>query len=245
MALANYSLSILNLLLTAVNEDTKIPKRILSLGYPDLLVNTSQLSTLFGSEIAKNLVFHPDSKAISKWHHVESITTDIVESKHLFKLLGFELDILDITQSRGDEIICDLNDPCPEFMHESYAVVIDSGTCEHCFNIAQAVKNLANMVAVSGYILQGNPLNMYNHGFYNLNPTWYFDAYTNNGFTLEHLEMVEDPVFNPKVYDVPPYQRFNQVPENASIIAVAKKESQKKFAWPIQHKYQKNPMLRG
>lgn len=245
MALANYSLAILNIIFNAVNEDDKVPKKILSLGYPDLLVNPSDLAQTFGTDIAKKLIFHPDSKAIAKWHNIESITTDIVESKHLFQLLGYELDVLDITQSRGDEIICDLNEPCPEELHGQYGIVIDSGTCEHCFNIAQAVKNLANMVSVGGYILQGNPLNMYNHGFYNLNPTWYFDAYTNNGFSIEHLEIIEDPVFNPKVYDVPSYQRFHQVPENASLIAIAKKDTQKEFRWPIQHKYQENPMLRG
>ena len=221
--------------------------KIMSLGYPDILANETSIGQLFGSDILENLKIHPDSEKIIRWHGAQKVTDKIVEAHSFFAALGYELEVVDIAAARGDEIIVDLNEPCPEQLHQKYRLVIDGGTCEHCFNIAQAMKNLAMMVEEGGHVMQGNPLNYPNHGFYNLSPTFYYDFYLNNGFEILFFRVVNDPVHNPKLFKVPAYDRsgFDGIPEKSSNFVIAKRLQVQDIVWPIQTKYKKNPNLHG
>ena len=84
--------------------------------------------------------------------------------KLLGETIGIELDVYDITTERGFEIKTDLNFPL--ILEKSYDIVIDIGTLEHCFNIGQALMNMASLVGEKGFILHENPYNWGNHGFY-------------------------------------------------------------------------------
>jgi hypothetical protein len=86
---------------------------------------------------------------------------------------------------------------------------------------------------------------MYNHGFYNLNPTWYYDFYLENGFQIHDLKIINNGVFNPVFYNAPPYQRFSNIPENSSMAMIAQRVEIKEIKWPIQTKYKNNPTLKG
>ena len=44
--------------------------------------------------------------------------------------------------------------------------------------------NILSMLKVGGHIYHSNPLVSLNHGFYNLNPTFYSDFYIDNGHKL-------------------------------------------------------------
>jgi hypothetical protein len=219
-------------------------RRVLSLGYPDILASPAQLAQLFGEEMVRNLDTRADAASILRWHNATAVTDRVVEAKALFAALGFELDVLDITQARGGEIIHDLNLPLPASLEARYAAVLDAGTLEHCFNIAQAAKNVASAVALHGFAMHGNPLNMYNHGFYNLNPTWYHDFYEDNGFAVTRLQVVLEAVGdNPKVANAPAFGRFGAVPDNASLLVIAHRRAITELKWPVQRKYRDNPTL--
>ena len=139
----------------------------------------------------------------------------------------------------------DLNEPVPASLHRRYALIIDPGTLEHCFNIAQAAKNVAEMVAPGGWVFHGNPMNMFNHGFYNLNPTWYHDFYAANGFRVELVEGVANPVRGLQRFEVPLTGRYGGVPAESSLYVLARRESEAPVRWPTQTKYVKNPTLKG
>lgn len=209
-----------------------------------MLVPTGLIKELFGHQIAESVRYRPDSNAILRWHGLSHSVDRIVEAEHLFSLLGYDLEIADIAQARGDEIILDLNAPCPENMHQKYALVIDGGTLEHCFNIAQAIKNIASMVIQGGWVVQGNPLNWYDHGFYNLTPAFYFDFYRKNGFSVEFFKIITNP-HNPQILDLPASGRLTGLPEGCTnLLAVVRKEIVA-IHWPIQTKYIENPSLKG
>jgi hypothetical protein len=244
MALPAIALQVVSNILRELNKSPASGRRILSLGYPDILVPPETIAQFFGSEIAGKIQFHSDSESIARWHNISQMTSRIVESKHFFSLLGYELDIVDIVKARGDEIVLNLNEPCPNDMHARYALVMDGGTIEHCFNIGQAMKNLASMVAKGGYIYQSNPLNSFNHGFFNLNPTFYFDFYQKNGFVVELFKVVSNP-HNPQIFDVPPFDRFKGPPEGSANLLVVRREEIVDLIYPIQTKYVKNPLLKG
>jgi len=216
-----------------------------SAGYPDLLVTEQQLAACLGTERAARIPVRPDSRAISAWHGVTGYLDKIFESEALFRELGYELDVIDLHAARGNEIIHDLNRPLPLDLHESYDLVLDTGTCEHCFNIGQAALNLAAIVSEGGYLVQAMPLNLYNHGFYNINPTWFHDFYPANGFRLHLFQGVSDILRDPRRFELPAYARFNDVPPNSSIIVVAEREVVRPATMPVQHKYAANPSLKN
>jgi len=218
---------------------------VLSLGYPDILASPEQIGALFGAGIVDALEFRPDSEEIARWHGMASGANRIVESAHFMALLGYDLEVLDVVAARGGERLHDLNEPLPPELHRRCALVIDPGTLEHCFNIAQAASNLAQMVAPGGCVFHGNPLNMYNHGFYNLNPTWYRDFYAANGFEIEQMVAIANPVLAPKRFEVPPTKRFGGIPENCSLYVLARRVAETPIRWPTQSKYVNNPTLKG
>ena len=244
MALAAVSLNVLASRFAALEQQKGMSRRILSLGYPDIIASPKQLAEIFGEALVSKAQIREDSAEIISWHRLSNFIDEIVESEHFFELLGYQLEVVDVAQARGNEHILDLNEPCPEEFHLRYDLLIDSGTCEHCFNIAQAVKNLANMVSLNGIIYQSNPCSMYNHGFYNLNPTWYYDFYENNGFRIHDLQIVNNPVIKPTFYEYSRYSRFKGIPENSSIMMVAQKNEVQEITWPMQRKYVDNPDLK-
>jgi len=97
--------------------------------------------------------------------------------------LGFERVItIDASAWEGCDQICDLNRVLPANLIECADLVVDPGTLEHVFNIRQALDNVARMLKVGGVAFHHNPLNWGNHGFYNLSPAFFHDAYEASGF---------------------------------------------------------------
>jgi len=199
---------------------------------------------LFGAQLLPGLQYRDDSAQIARWHGMPE-TTKVVEAAQLLALLGYDLEVLDVVEARGGEMVHDLNEPVPASLHRRYALIIDPGTLEHCFNIAQAAKNVAEMVAPGGWVFHGNPMNMFNHGFYNLNPTWYHDFYAANGFKVELVEGVVNPVRQLQRFEVPLTGRFGGVPPESSLYVLARRESEAPVRWPTQTKYLNNPTLKG
>jgi hypothetical protein len=241
MALPLEALRLVQISLQGMNCPSR---KILSLGYPDILASPEQLAKMFGPQHLQAFRYRDDSPQIARWHGLPE-TTRIVEAAHFLGLLGYELEVLDVVEARGGEMVHDLNQPLPGELARRYALIIDPGTLEHCFNIAQAAKNVAEMVAPGGWVFHGNPMNMFNHGFYNLNPTWYHDFYAVNGFKVELVEGVVSPVRQPQRFQVPLTGRFGGVPPESSLYVLARRESEAPVRWPTQTKYVKNPTLKG
>src|SRR5687767_7237413 len=137
MALTPESLKLVRSGLDAVQRNGCASQTVLSLGYPDILGTTAQLTEIFGAELFDSLAYRDDSEAIARWHGVPA-GTRIPDSQQFFALLGYDLEVLDIAPARGGELIHDLNQPVPLQLLGRFAMVIDPGTLEHCFNIAQA-----------------------------------------------------------------------------------------------------------
>lgn len=244
MALTLESLRFVHAGLEAAQRNGCESQAVLSLGYPDILAGASELGELFGGAVAAALESRSDSESIARWHGMAA-GTRIPDSQRFFALLGYDLEVLDIAATRGGERLHDLNQSVPPNLHRRYALVIDPGTIEHCFNIAQGAKNAAEMVAIGGCVFHGNPMNLYNHGFYNLNPTWYHDFYGANGFELELMHAVVDPLRAFARYAVPHTERFHKAAPESSLYVLARRVTDVPVVWPMQTKYVRNPGLKG
>ena len=201
--------------------------RVASFGYPDLIAPID----------LPGLEYRLDSDVICSRHGLKP--RPIPDAHSYFKLKGCELDVYDVIQERGCEILCDLNDDWLEWddfanQWNSYNVVLDVGTAEHCFNIGTALENMASFVKEGGWIIHENPANWGNHGFYNLNPTLFYDFYTDNGFEVEELSLTTR---DGRKAQIPTTARFRFPNEEVNIYCKAKRVKIQSFVYPVQSKY--------
>ena len=195
---------------------TKVTGRALSAGYPDLLVH-------FLDAPARK-----DSDAVRAHHN--NFKYPIAESVDVFREMGLELEVIDREKLQGCERIFDLNNI---LALDEYDLVIDPGTSEHCFNIPQALINLADAVKIGGFISQALPMSMFNHGYWNVNPVALIDFYELNGFEiLKFVIRHDEEIFSPKPEDRG--RRMVSVPEDSVNLLLAKRLEKKLFRWPQQ-----------
>ena len=77
----------------------------------------------------------------------------------------------------------DLNQPID--LQRQFDVVMDLGTAEHIFNVAQFFKTLHDHTRPGGVMVHGLPFaGWVDHGFYNFNPTFYWDLAAANGYAV-------------------------------------------------------------
>ena len=217
--------------LTALTTSKLLPmikrgSRIASCGYPDMIAPPAMF-------VGLDITYREDSEAICKRHGLPR--RQIPDARSVFKAIGAELDVFDIVQERGDEILCDLNNPLER--KEEYDFVLDVGTAEHVFSIGQAAKNMAGLLKAGGVIFHGNPFQSGNHGFYGIQPTWYADFYGQDGFELLYCylqrrgteESLEPPLTG----------RFSLSDGEVNIFAAARRTAILPIQWPCQTKYKK------
>lgn len=217
--------------------DAKREASVCSAGYPDLLLSFEDAAGLLG-EGARGLPYRPDSEAILRWHGFAGRLPGVYDAGEFFKRMGCQLSAVDVAEVRGGEMVADLNRPVPHEWHGKFDIVVDSGTCEHVFHVGQALVNLASMVREGGFIVQGVPLSSFNHGFYNMNPTLMVDLYGEpNGYEIRYFKGWANATSQLREFDVPPHQRFRDVPDNAVMVVVANRTRQVEVKPFIQRKY--------
>ncbi len=111
--------------------------------------------------------------------------------EEFYKRFGFdEVHTMDVSTYQGASHIHDLNYPLPRELADQYDTVVSGGTLEHVFDVANALKCLAEMVKVGGTVICGAPMNNWiDHGFYQLSPTLKFDFFSTNEFDLRQSQV--------------------------------------------------------
>jgi len=211
--------------------------RIAAMGYPDIVAPPKDIERILGAKIY-SLKYREDSAEIGKWHGFQH---RIPDAYSFFAAQSATLDVYDVAQHRGGEIIADLNEPLQSPYGQAYGrgydFVLDVGTLEHCFNIAQAATNMAGLLNKGGMILHENPFAMGNHGFYSINPTWYADFYGQRGFKLHECWLA--PKGAEVIKSIERTRRFQYNGPEANMIAIAERTEVLPIAWPVQTKYKK------
>ncbi|WP_102108513.1 hypothetical protein [Oceaniglobus roseus] len=102
----------------------------------------------------------------------EEITQPDGFTETLFAALGYPaMQAMDFTAKEGAEHIRDLNRPVPASLHEAFDVVIDGGTTEHIFYIAQALDSCHAMLKPGGVMLSYVACDgWFGHGFFQTGP---------------------------------------------------------------------------
>lgn len=101
------------------------------------------------------------------------------------------VDSFDMSDYEGSTFKCDLNSPL--VTDRQFDTVIDLGTIEHIFNIAQAFQNAIALCRVGGRIVHVLPANNFpGHGFWQISPELFFALYSEkNGFRDTEVYVAE------------------------------------------------------
>lgn len=205
-----------------------LPFHVLSLGHPDILATPKELRPILGITLPRDGRGVLESRKYAP--HPE-----IVGNAHiLFDALGGTLDCIDTREVYNIDVVADLNEPV---CIGEFDLVIDPGTTEHCFNVGQAMKNVANAVKKGGYVYHMVPLCHWNHGFWNFSPCAFVDFYEHNGFQVERIEAEYNGNFMP----VDTFNKFaiKNHGRKLNLMCIAKKVKDVPVAFPMQGKYVK------
>ena len=137
----------------------------------------------------------------------------------------------------------DLNHPIS--LPQKYGLVTNFGTAEHVFNIGQVFKSIHEVTLPGGLMIHGLPfLGWIEHGFYNVNPTCYWDLADANNYSvficvyaeLNPAKMIQletrDQIFE--------LLNNGEINENSLIYTIFRKSAQEtEFVFPIQGYYAK------
>jgi hypothetical protein len=135
----------------------------------------------------------------------------------------------------------DLNFPIE--LPQRYHAVFNLGTAEHIFNIAQVMKTIHDYTLPGGLMIHGLPFTGWlDHGFYNVQPTFFWDLAQANSYTIMAYLYVE---YNPlkfvqlwKREDILELVTKNQIGQNALLYCVLRKPAEDQpFCFPIQGYY--------
>jgi hypothetical protein len=174
------------------NLKKKKYKKILILGYQNIYFNKEYLNLL------KNKYDY------DKCENLFDINKNIgqVDCLEVFKLLSNNIDIMDISDYEGANIIYDLSsspEDMPKHLTDKYDLVLDWGTSEHVFNIINCYKNINNMLSSDGEYMCLTPMNaMPDHGYYQISPNFYLDffnkIFSNLSVNILQIEQLYTPI---------------------------------------------------
>ena len=211
--------------------------RGLLLGYPDLAVPRAALAAIVGDGLVARLATVADAPRHWAYHGLPGMAEPMYDSLDMLRKLGVDPVVIDAAALRGMERVVDLNQPLPDDLARAFDLVVDTGTCEHCFNVAQAFSNACEALGQGGFLVHAAPLSRVNHGFWCFSPTVYPDFFEENGFRIHFLGGVRGNIREGmQAFEIDPFARLSPPPECA-IYVVAERAELKAFRWPVQRKY--------
>lgn len=190
-------------------------------------------------------IFYPTTSLGLSEINIES--KNYIHAKSFFAQIGIkEKDYFDVDKFDFDKpkILHDLQKPFPKKYENFFNLTVDSGTIEHIFDIKSVMVNIVKTTRIGGYVLQGVPTNNFlDHGFYQIQPTFFYDFYKANGFKIIEAYRVEQCSsayrfykYQPSVFStffVNPYSRIG------SLFLVQKIKNVNSIVNPTQFAYQK------
>lgn len=111
----------------------------------------------------------------------------LITAKVLYQAMGFEVYECIDADGLYDALVFDLNKNIQENYGFSgqFDLVTNHGTTEHCFNQFESWKNIHNLCALEGIMIHVLPAQGYvNHGFYNYNPSFFYNLAAANNYKL-------------------------------------------------------------
>lgn len=126
------------------------------------------------------------------WGHLRGRYPNGTYCEPLFRDFGFEtVDSLDNSSYENASIIHDMNKALPADAMQGYDIILDAGTTEHIFNVAQVYDNIIDLLSPGGLLLSLVPNNnMSGHGIYQFSPEFFMTICAgSHGLSLKSLRL--------------------------------------------------------
>ncbi len=145
-----------------------------------------------------------------------------------------------IDQDGPNALSLDLNQRIE--LDSSFDCVINFGTAEHIFNVFQFFENVHRWTKQNGLMIHGLPFSgWYDHGFYNFNPTFFWDLARANSYThLITINAILKPLSLHQLggrEEAIKYFSTNKIPENSLTYSFMTKANDADFKVPQQYIY--------
>ncbi len=135
----------------------------------------------------------------------------------------------------------DLNEPIN--LDQQFDIVCNFGTAEHVFNVYQVFKTVHDLTKENGWMLHGLPFQGWiDHGFYNFQPTFFFDLCEANGYAPGIFLYAE--TIPPKIVSIDSRATILNMAERGAIghnamlyVGLHKRSRGKPFKPPVQGYY--------
>ena len=164
-------------------------------------------------ELGKSFVFFSDDD-LDKWVRLHGAELPDVEARlshdpvleaHgcmsdvcFFERLGFEdVKSLDVSDWEGADFIHNLNEPVPEALREQFDAIFDGGTVQSIFHLPQLFGNIFHLLKPGGRVIHAMAPshNHVDHGFFMFSPTFFYDYYSANGWTIDRMLICEQTLY--------------------------------------------------
>ena len=190
--------------------------------------------------------------AQSKRKELFDSLNEILESKRrtylweiakIYYATFFQPNSMDAIDFDGTEKAMKLDLNLPIDLKKQYDIVTNLGTAEHVFDIAQVFKTIHRHTKPGGLMLHGLPLSGWvDHGFYSLNPTFYWDIAAANQYVVvavvyaDHKPLkLKQLITRESIVDM---AKNGEIAQNSLIYTIFKKASDEtEFVVPIQGYY--------
>jgi hypothetical protein len=135
----------------------------------------------------------------------------------------------------------DLNQPLPE-QFEPYDFVINGGTSEHVFDVCQFFRTTHQLTKAGGMMIHVTPFHgWFDHGFYNFQPTFFYDLAAANGYRIVVMTYTEiSPTKMVQLKNREDWLRLvaeGSIGRNATICTLLQKTGDEAFRVPMQGYY--------
>jgi hypothetical protein len=180
---------------------------------------------------------------------VIDLTATRADSFHMFDLAKafyrtfFNYQQIDAIDFHGTEraMKLDLNEPVK--LEQQYDFIMNDGTGEHVFNVFQFFKTVHEVTLPGGVMFHGMPFSGWvDHGFFNFNPTFYWDLAAANGyeillFAYAELTPPKICIFNFRE-EVLEFAKQDKIGKNSLLYLAARKPvTENPFRVPMQGYY--------
>lgn len=140
----------------------------------------------------------------------------------------------------ADALKLNLNDPIA--LNEQFSVVFNHGTAEHIFDIARVFRTIHAHCEQGGLMIHESPLTgWFDHGFWNLQPTVYYDLAATNDYTIPYMAVTH--IDHNTVVEIQSRDQLRTMvrkgglPNNTQLFVALRKESDAAFKIPMQGLY--------
>lgn len=163
-------------------------------------------------------------------------------AKVFYKLI-FDYSSISAIDLHGTEAAYKFNLNQPIEMNRQFDITINFGTAEHVFNTYQFFKTVHDLTFPGGLMLHSLPFTgWYDHGFYNFQPTFYWDLARANSYELIALIYANSSLFGTipieKREDIVRMVESGEISGNSMIFAVFQKSDRlSDFRVPMQGYY--------